>query len=82
MTGKSASRSCIGAEPDSAKLRAMNPGLLGSGKGVNLPDSKIEIPTIGAKDRADIKSAVELGADFIALSFVRSPDDISSPANW
>jgi pyruvate kinase len=59
------------------KLRALNPGVLLSGKGVNLPDSKIKIPTIGAKDRADIKSAVELGADFIALSFVRSPDDIA-----
>jgi pyruvate kinase len=59
-----------------AKLRALNSGTLQPGKGVNLPDSKIKIPTIGAKDRGDIKAAVELGADFIALSFVRSPDDI------
>ncbi|MFZ1682673.1 MAG: pyruvate kinase [Candidatus Zixiibacteriota bacterium] len=60
----------------SAKLRAINSGVLLPGKGVNLPDSKIGIPTIGAKDRADIKTAVELGADFLALSFVRSPEDV------
>lgn len=58
------------------QLRALNSGVLQSAKGVNLPDSKIKIPTIGPKDRADIKTAVELQADFIALSFVRSPDDI------
>lgn len=46
------------------------------GKGINLPDTDIKIPTITDKDREDIKTAVEVEADFIALSFVRSGDDI------
>ncbi|MCP4584254.1 MAG: pyruvate kinase, partial [candidate division Zixibacteria bacterium] len=45
-------------------------------KGINLPDTDINIPTITAKDHEDIQIAVEADADFIALSFVRSGDDI------
>ncbi len=46
-------------------------------KGINLPDTEIKIPTITKKDREDIQTAVEADADFIALSFVRSGDDIA-----
>jgi len=56
--------------------RAANPGKLLPGKGINLPDTDIRIATITPKDRQDIKTAVECDADFIALSFVRSGDDI------
>ena len=55
---------------------ATNAGTLLPAKGINLPDTDIQIPTIGEKDRQDIRTAVETGADFIALSFVRSVDDI------
>jgi pyruvate kinase len=61
---------------DRVKLKAANPGTLLPSKGINLPDSDITIPTISEKDRRDIKTAVEQQADFVALSFVRSPDDI------
>jgi pyruvate kinase len=57
-------------------LRAINGGTLLPAKGINLPDSKIDIPTITEKDKADIVAAVELGADYVALSFVRSGDDV------
>lgn len=57
-------------------LRAINGGSLLPAKGINLPDSRIDIPTITEKDKADIAAAVELGADYVALSFVRSGDDI------
>ncbi len=56
--------------------RAVNAGELLPAKGINLPDTDIGIPTITAKDKRDIKTAVEIGADYIALSFVRSGDDI------
>lgn len=59
-----------------AVLRAHNSGTLLPGKGINLPQSDIDIPTITSKDRKDIKSAVQLDADYIALSFVRSGDDV------
>ena len=52
-------------------------GILKSNKGVNLPDSvQKSVQSITEKDREDIKRAVEYGADFIALSFVRCPEDI------
>ncbi len=58
------------------ELRAENSGKFTSGKGINLPDTKIPIPTITDKDKKDLKAAVELGADYVGLSFVRSPNDI------
>ncbi len=60
----------------SITARAINGGTLLPGKGINLPDTDIKIPTITEKDRRDIKTAVKAEADYIALSFVRSGDDI------
>ena len=57
-------------------LKSLTPGVLTGGKGINLPGVALGIPTITEKDRVDIRTAVEIGADYIALSFVRSPDDI------
>jgi len=57
-------------------LKSLTPGVLTGGKGINLPGVSLDIPTITEKDRVDIRTAVEVGADYIALSFVRSPDDI------
>ena len=51
-------------------------GPLTSHKGVNLPHSKLSVPALTDKDRDDVKFAVEMGADFIALSFVRKADDV------
>jgi pyruvate kinase len=51
-------------------------GLLTSHKGLNLPGTKLRLPALSDKDRADAAFGVSLGVDFIALSFVRSPDDV------
>jgi pyruvate kinase len=50
--------------------------LIRSNQGVNLPDSRVSAPALSPKDRADVRFAVENGADWIALSFVRSADDV------
>lgn len=50
--------------------------LIRSNQGVNLPDSRVSAPPLSAKDRADVRFAVENGADWIALSFVRSAEDV------
>ncbi len=68
--------SIVSASSNSLKIKAINSGMLLPGKGINLPDSTITVPTITQKDRLDIAAAVELGADFIALSFVQSADDV------
>jgi len=46
-------------------------GVLKNKKGLNLPDSKISTTSFTAKDKRDAKLAIELEADFLALSFVR-----------
>lgn len=57
-------------------LEAINAGTISGGKGINLPDSDIDLPTITEKDRVDLQTAAEIKADFVALSFVRTADDI------
>jgi pyruvate kinase len=51
-------------------------GVVSSHKGVNLPGVPIPIPSLTRKDMDDLELALELGADFVALSFVRSPADV------
>lgn len=51
-------------------------GVLKSRKGVNLPDSKLATPALTEKDLIDLHWAIEHDLDYIALSFVRRPDDL------
>ena len=62
-------------------------GRLSDNKGINLPGSRVSAPALTAKDKEDLAFGVELGVDFIALSFVRGPEDVleakrlATPAN-
>ncbi len=56
--------------------RVVAGGLAKSRKGVNLPGVQVSAPSLTDKDVEDLKMAVELGCDWIALSFVRRPDDV------
>ncbi len=51
-------------------------GLLQSNKGINLPRAHTSIPAITEKDKSDLNSALESGADWIALSFVRNANEV------
>lgn len=51
-------------------------GMLGSHKGINLPDRSINAPILSEKDRADLEFGLAQGVDWIALSFVRSAHDV------
>jgi pyruvate kinase len=51
-------------------------GLIGSRKGLNVPDLALSTPSITPKDRRDIEFARTLGVDYFALSFVRKPQDV------
>jgi pyruvate kinase len=53
-------------------------GVLGSRKGVNLPDSRLTLPSLTEKDKRDLQFALELGVDLIALSFVRRVEDLDA----
>ncbi len=52
-------------------------GLLSDRKGVSLPDGEVPLPALTAKDRRDLEAALNVGVDFIALSFIQRPDDIA-----
>lgn len=56
--------------------QVVNGGELGERKGVNVPGVKIKLPALTDKDREDIRFGMEMGFDFIAASFVRSPEAI------
>ena len=51
-------------------------GVVSSHKGVNLPGVPLPIPSLTPKDLDDLAFALELGVDYVALSFVRSADDV------
>ncbi len=51
-------------------------GTLKERKGVNLPNTRITVPSMTEKDREDLAFGIELGVEYVALSFVRSSLDI------
>ena len=53
-------------------------GTILTGKGINLPDTAISLPSVTAKDKKDVLLGIELGIDYVAQSFVRSAADIVS----
>jgi pyruvate kinase len=61
---------------DEVKAKVINGGILSSKKGVNLPNTKISMPSLTEKDIEDLDFALEHNVDWIALSFVRSARDI------
>src|SRR5439155_1460314 len=63
-------------EQGRARCAVLTGGVVTSHKGVNLPGVPIPIPSITRKDMDDLELALELGVDFIALSFVRSAADV------
>jgi pyruvate kinase len=56
--------------------KIMNSGTIRSHRGLNFPESKISVSSVTEKDQKDLAFAIENGADFIALSFVRESKDI------
>ena len=57
-------------------------GVLRERKGVNLPHMKVSAPFFTDKDRADLEFGIALGVDYVALSFVRSVEDIRIVKKW
>jgi pyruvate kinase len=53
-----------------------NGGFLGEHKGINLPGVQLHVPALTEKDRGDLRFALSRDADFIAVSFVRRPEDV------
>lgn len=62
--------------PDFAETRVVVGGEISNHKGVNVPGVILPISPLTEKDRRDLEFAVEMGADWIALSFVQRPSDV------
>ena len=58
------------------ECEVLTPGKLGSRRHINLPGVKVNLPALTAKDLADVALGLELGVDYIALSFVREAKDV------
>ena len=58
------------------ECEVLTAGTLGSRRHINLPGVKVSLPALTAKDIKDVKLGLEIGVDFIALSFVREARDL------
>jgi len=65
----------IGVSGNRVNLLVVVGGKLSDHKGINLPGVNVSAPALTDKDEVDLRWALTTGADMIALSFVRSPDD-------
>ena len=63
-------------QKDEVKAKVIQGGPLKSKKGVNLPNTNISQPALTEKDKKDALFAIEQEVDWIALSFVRNPEDL------
>ncbi len=62
---------------DFAETVVVDGGALSDRKGVNVPNALLPISAMTTKDRADLSFGIELGFDWVALSFVQRPEDIA-----
>lgn len=66
----------VGIAGKELKCRVLVGGVLSDHKGINLPGTPVSIPALTPKDIEDLKFGLEHEVDYVALSFVRSADDI------
>lgn len=63
-------------EDKKVRVQVLNAGTLLPRKGVNLPDTQISLPSLSEKDLADLDFIISQDIDWVALSFVRKPEDV------
>lgn len=59
------------------KCRVLAGGTITSGKGINFPGLTVDIQGFTEKDAADLQTGLDLNVDYVALSFVRTPEDVT-----
>jgi pyruvate kinase len=62
---------------DTVRLTCVHGGILSSNKGVNLPDTNVKLPSMTEKDKEDLDFILTQPVNWIALSFVRRPEDMN-----
>ncbi len=61
---------------DEVECEVANGGLLGEHQGINLPGTALRVPSLTEKDRKDLEFGLRRGVDMVALSFVRTAEDV------
>ena len=61
---------------DELKTEVLNDGMISNNKGINIPDIILPISSLTTKDKSDLNKAIEMGVDWVALSFVQTSKDI------
>jgi len=61
---------------EDVECEVINGGTLGEHKGINLPGIAVRVPSLTEKDESDLEFAVKSGVDAIAVSFIRTADDV------
>ena len=67
---------CVEVDGNDVVCRVTEGGPVSNNKGVSLPGMNILVPALSEKDKDDLRFALRMGVDLIALSFVRSPADV------
>ncbi|MCG6955663.1 MAG: pyruvate kinase, partial [Gemmatimonadetes bacterium] len=68
---------CLRTDGDRAVLEVVRGGTLKSRKGINLPSVNVRAPSLTDKDLEDLEFALDLGVEYVGLSFVRSAADVT-----
>jgi pyruvate kinase len=68
----------VGLEGGKVQARVVHGGTITSHKGINLPGVDVSAPSLTDKDKADIAFAIQQDFDYLGLSFVRRPEDVTS----
>jgi len=68
---------CTGAEPGQVTTQVEVGGKLSDRKGVSLPETTLPFSALAPKDRSDLEAALDVGIDWLALSFIQRPEDIA-----
>ena len=66
----------IGISNKTIETRVVVGGVLSNNKGINIPGCDLDIPALSEKDIDDMRLGAELGVDWVAISFVRSAEDV------
>ena len=66
----------VAHDAETIAARVVAGGRLLDRKGVNLPDTVVDLPALTEKDRSDLEFGLSLGVDWLALSFVQRPEDL------
>src|SRR5215469_6808590 len=61
---------------DDVECEVINGGLLGEHKGINLPGTVVNVPSLTEKDEKDLDFGLRHGVDIVAVSFIRTADDV------